>query len=124
MERKQNNLINNEFKTALFLWHSDPENPVAAKKINDLITRTFQVGADFTFKITAEILKNSEASRAILLNDLNAIAKREGDQLVFNLRPKKGGKYKIKIVKDYLVIADKKYGVMVPGAFFRHHEVT
>src|SRR5688572_7509924 len=124
MERKPDNFLNSEFKTALFRWHSNPEHPFAAKRINDLIDWTAQNGVNFTFKVTAEILKDSEGSRAMLSNELMALAKREGDQLVFNFRPRKDGVYKMKVVGEYLILADKKHGTMVPGAFFRAHEVT
>lgn len=80
---------NSDFRTALFLWQSDPESTVAVSRMDNLLKKAGEMGVNLTFKIKKEILQNTEARRSISEQDLRRYAKVEGDFLVFNMYAKK-----------------------------------
>ncbi len=124
MERKTNRDINIDWKVALVTWQNLPDHPAHSQRINDLITRTCEMGAGLILKIRPEeIFKNSETRRSVHLDDLKSLFMLEDNFLVAKLKVKEVGKYKMFAMDDYLILADNKQGSMVPFAFFRPQEV-
>lgn len=124
MERRINSDINIEWTSALETWASLPESSAYSEKINDLIQKTYDMGATLVLKIRPkEIFKNSEARRSMHLDDIKALFRLEDGLLVAKLKSAEGGKYKLFALDDYLVIADNKFGEMVPSAFFMPSEI-
>ncbi len=128
MERERISAINKDFKVALFLWQSSPENGAAIVRINNLLSTTNQMGSNLDLHIKAETFESSEGRRAIQLNDLARLAKREGDIYTFRFKTnKENGKYSIfaRNVRGqpHLLIFEGHKGECVWMAAFRPHEI-
>ncbi|KKQ92759.1 MAG: hypothetical protein UT17_C0001G0138 [Candidatus Woesebacteria bacterium GW2011_GWB1_39_10] len=128
MERDRSITINKDFRTTLFHWQSFPENGVAIDRINSLLSMTNQMGLDLALRIKAETFENSEGRRAIQLNDLSRLAKKQGYLYTFRFRTNtETGKYSILARsvggQPHLLFFEGRKGKRVWMAAFRPHEI-
>ncbi len=128
MERDRINAVNKDFRTSLFYWQSFPENSVAMAKINSLFSTTNQMRLNLDLHIKAETFENSDGRRAIQLNDLARLAKKEGDFYTFRFKTNtETGKYSIfaRNVRGqpHLLIFEGQKSGRVWMAAFRPHEI-
>lgn len=118
--------LNSDFRKALFLWQSSPDDQMALEKVRNLIYTASDFGFGLSFKIKGAILSTSESKRAIAPRDLKKFARIEGDGFVFDLGPKinKKGEYTLTARNLYgqpLLIFHGRHDGMI--GMFRPHEI-
>lgn len=97
----QQNTMNDDLRTALFLWQGHPESYEAAIKMEEIITRISEMGAGLTFRIKKDILISAESRRSISQKDLEKYARVDGDSFVFKMIAKKSPEGNLHIgIKD------------------------